>query len=136
MERMLVDGGHRFETQPESGLVCDITHAAPGSGAVGRIVGADAKGRDALQAALKKAAAAVGNGIQDRRDEAIAYARREPVAALTAAAGFGVLVGLALAIGSRAGTGGGRAWLPQLNSRRSFLGRRTGSGWRGFLRFE
>jgi len=136
MERMLVDGGHRFETQPESGLVCDITHAAPGSGAVGRIVDANAKGRDALQAALKKAAAAVGNGIQDRRDEAIAYARREPVAALTAAAGFGVLVGLALAIGSRAGTGGGRAWLPQLNSRRSFLGRRTGSGWRGFLRLE
>ena len=119
MERMLVDGGHRVETQPESGLVCDITHAAPGSGAVGRIVGADAKGRDALQAALKKAAAAVGNGIQDRRDEAIAYARREPVAALTAAAGFGFLVGLALAIGSRAGTGGGRAWLHQLNLRRA-----------------
>ena len=112
MERKLVDVGHRVETQPESGLVCDITHAAPGSGEVGRIVGADAKGRDALQAALKKAAAAVGNGIQDRRDEVIAYARREPVAAL-AAAGIGCLVGLALAIGSRAGTGGGRAWLPR-----------------------
>ena len=136
MERMLVGVGHRVETQPESGLVSDITHAAPGSGVVGRIVGADVKGRDALQAALKKAAAAVGNGIQDRMDEVIAYAHREPVAALTAAVGFGVLVGLALAIGSRAGTGGGRAWLPQLNSRRSFLGRRTGSGWRGFLRLE
>jgi hypothetical protein len=135
MERKLVDVGHRVETQPESGLVFDITHAAPGSGEVGRIVGADAKGSDALQAALKKAAAAVGNGIQDRRDEVIAYARREPVAALTAAAGIGCLVGLAL--GSRAGTGGGRAWLPPLNSRRrSFLGRRTGSGWRGFLRLE
>ncbi len=127
MERKLVDVGHRVETQPESGLISDITHAATDSEAVGRIVGA---------AALKKAAAAVGNGIQDRRDEVIAYARREPAAALTAAAGFGVLVGLALAIGSRTGTGGGRSWLPQLNSRRSFLGRRPGSGWRGFLRLE
>jgi hypothetical protein len=136
MERNLVDGRHRVETQPESGLVSAILHAATGSGEVGRIVDADAKGRAALQAALKQAAAAVGNGIQDRRDEVIAYARREPVAALTAAAGFGVLVGLALAIRSRAGTGGGRAWLPQLNSRRSFLGRRTGSGWRGFLRLQ
>jgi hypothetical protein len=132
MERNLVDGGHRVETQPVSA----IRHAGTGSGEVGRIVDADAKGRDALQAALKQAAAAVGNGIQDRRDEVIAYARREPVAALTAAAGFGFLVGLALAIGSRAGTGGGKAWLPQLNSRRSFLGRRAGSGWRGFLRLE
>jgi len=127
MERKLVDVGHRLETQPESGLISDITHAATDSEAVGRIVGA---------AALKKAAAAVGNGMQDRRDEVIAYARREPAAALTAAAGFGVLVGLALAIGSRTGTGGGRSWLPQLNSRRSFLGRRPGSGWRGFLRLE
>jgi hypothetical protein len=73
-----------------------VTHAATDSEAVGRIVGA---------AALKKAAGAVGNGIQDRRDEVIAYARRELAAALTAAAGFGVLVGLALAIGSRTGTG-------------------------------
>jgi hypothetical protein len=137
MERQFVDVGHRVETQPDPVLVSDITHAATGSGEVGRTVGAElAKGSDALQAALTKAAAAVGNGIQDRRDQVIAYARREPVAALTAAAGFGFLVGLALAIGSRAGTGGGRAWLPQLNSRRSFLGGRTGSGWRGFLRLE
>jgi hypothetical protein len=68
MERKLVDVGHRVETQLESGLISDITHAATDSEAVGRIVGA---------AALKKAAAAAGNGIQDRRDEVIAYARRE-----------------------------------------------------------
>jgi hypothetical protein len=47
-------------------------------------------------------------------------------------ASVGFLVGLAaLAIGSRASTGRERAWLPQLKSRRSFLGRRAGSGWRG-----
>jgi hypothetical protein len=133
MERKLVDVGHRVET----GLASDITHAATGSGEGGGIVGTDAKGSDALQAALKKAAVAVGNGIQDRRDEVIAYARREPATALTAAAGVGFLVGLVLAIGSRPGAGDSRAWLPQLNSRRrSFLGRRTGSGWREFLRLE
>ena len=136
MERKLDDVGHRVETQPGSGLVSDITHTATGSGKVGRILDADAKGSEALHAALKKAAAAVGNGIQDRRDEVVAYARREPVAALTAAVGLGFLIGLAVAIGLRPGAGGGRAWLPQLNSRRSFLGRRTGSGWREFLRLE
>lgn len=131
MERKLVDVGHRVET----GLPSDITHAASGEGE--GVVGTDPKGSDALQAALKKAAAAIGNRIQDRRDEVIAYARREPVTALTAAAGVGFLVGLVLAMSSRPGAGDGRAWLPQLNSRRrSFLGRRTGSGWRDFLRLE
>lgn len=130
MERKFVDVGHRVETEP--GLVSDITHAATGTGEAGRTIGAEFG--EAYQA-LKKAAAAVGNGMQDQTDEVIAYARREPVTALTAAASFGFLAGLALAIGSRAGTGGGRAWLPQLNSRRrSFLGRRTGSGWGAFLR--
>lgn len=56
--------------------------------------------------------------------------------ALTAAVGFGFVVGLALAIGSRTGTSDRRAWLPQLKSRGSLLGRRTGSAWRGFLRLE
>src|SRR4030095_12813935 len=32
--------------------------------------------RDAFQAALKKAAAVVANGIRDRRDDVIAYARK------------------------------------------------------------
>ena len=109
MERKLDDVGHRVET----GLISDITHAAPGRGE-GVQIGADAKGRIALQAALKQAAAAVGAGIQDRRAQAIAYARREPETALTAAAAFGFLVGFALAMGSRGGTSGGRAWLPQV----------------------
>jgi hypothetical protein len=118
------DVGHRVEAQPESGVVSDITHAVTGNGS------------DAFQAALKKAAAAVGTGIQDRRDEVIAYARREPVAALTAAAGIGFLAGLVLAIGSRSGAASG-AWFPQLSPRRrSFLGKRTGSGWREFLQLE
>jgi hypothetical protein len=135
MERKLCDVGHRVETQPGCGLISDITHAAPGRGEGGKI-GAAAKGRDALQAALKKATAAVGNGIHDRANEVTAYARREPVGALTVATGVGFLVGLCLAIGSQATTGGKSDRLSQLNSRRSFLGRRTGSGWRRLLRLE
>jgi ElaB/YqjD/DUF883 family membrane-anchored ribosome-binding protein len=135
MERKLDDVGHRVETEPGYGLISDITHTAPSRGEGGQI-GSDAKGRIALQAALKQAATAVGTGIQDRRDQVIAYARREPKIALTAAAAFGFLVGVALAMDSRGGTSGGRAWLPQLTSRSNFRGRRRGSGWRGFLRLE
>jgi hypothetical protein len=105
MERKLDDVGHRVETQPGCGLISDITHAAPGRGEGGKI-GAAAKGRDALRAVLKKVTAAVGHGIHDRTNEVTAYARREPVGALTAATGVGFLVGLCLAIGSRAITGG------------------------------
>jgi len=135
MERKLDDVGHRVETEPGCGLISDITHTAPGCGEDGKI-GADAKGRIALQAVLKQAAAAVGNGIHDRTNEVTAYARREPVAALTAATGVGFLVGFCLARGSRATTGGKTEWPTQLNSRRSVLGRRTGSGWRRLLRLE
>src|SRR6266478_1966706 len=135
MDRKLDDVGHRVETQPGCGLISDITHAAPGRGEGGKI-GADAKGRDTVQASLQKAAAAVGNGIHARTNEVIAYARREPVGALTVATGVGLLVGLCLAMGSQATTGGKSDRLSQLNSRRSFLGRRTGSGWRRLLRLE
>ena len=128
MERKLEDVGYLVEKQPGPGLV------SAGRKEVGRIADADAKGSDGLETALKKAAAVVRSGLQDRMDEVIGYARREPVVALTAAAVFGFLVGLALATGSRPGAGGGRAWLTQLNSGRNFLGRRTGSDWRGFLR--
>ena len=62
MDRKLDAVGHRVETQPGCGLISDITHAAPGRGEGGKI-GAAAKGRDALQAVLKKATAAVGKGI-------------------------------------------------------------------------
>jgi hypothetical protein len=136
MERKLEDVGYLVEKQPGPGLVSDATHTATGSKEVGRIADADPKGSDGLEAALKKAAGAVRSGLQDRLDEVIGYARREPVAALTAAAVFGFLVGLALATGSRPGAGGGRAWMTQLNAGRNFLGRRTGSDWRGFLRLE
>ncbi len=130
MEGKLDDVGHRVETKPGSGLVSDITHAAPGRD--GGKIGAHAKGRGALHAALKKAAATVGNGIHDRTNEVIAYA----VGALTAATGVGILVGLCWARGSRATMGGKREWLSQMSSRRSFLGRRTRSGWRSLLRLE
>src|SRR4030095_13653551 len=127
MERKFHDVGHRVETQPGSGWVSDITHAATDSGEAGRIVGPDATGRDAFQAALKKASAVVANGIRDRRDDVIAYARREPVAALTAATGFGFLVGLTLAIGSRADAGG-RGLLPPPKLRKHTPGRRRAAG--------
>ena len=130
MERKFADVGHRVET--ERGLVSDITHDATGTGDVGRTIGAEFG--EAYQA-LKKGCGRGWQRMQNQTGEVIGYARREPVTAMTAAASFGFLVGLAaLAIGSRAGTGGGRAWLPQLNSRRSFLSRRAGSGWRGLLR--
>jgi hypothetical protein len=132
MERELVEVGHRVEAQPGCGLIPDITHTTPGRG--GGKIGADAKGRAALQAVLKRAAAAVGKGIHDRRNEVTAYARRAPVGALTAATGVGFLVGLA--IGSRATTGGESYRLFQLSSRRSSLGRRRGLGWRRLLRLE
>jgi len=106
MERKFVDVGHRVGTASESGPT-DITHA---NSEVGTTVGAEvAKGSEAVQAILKKAAAAVGTGIQERRDEVITYTRREPMTALTAAVGFGFVVGLALAIGSRTAHGPARA---------------------------
>ena len=129
MERKF-DVERRVETRPESGLLSGITHAATGDREAGMTVGAEF---EAFQAALKKAAAAMSNGIQEGREEVIAYARREPMAALAAAAGLGFVIGLALAIGSRANAGGERAWLPQTNLS---LGTRTGTGWRGFLRRE
>ena len=128
MERELVEVGHRVEAQPGCGLIPDITHTTPGRR--GGKIGADAKGRAALQAVLKRAAAAVGKGIHDRRNEVTAYARRAPVGALTAATGVGFLVGLA--IGARATTGGESYRLFQLSSRRSS----KGLGWRRLLRLE
>jgi hypothetical protein len=124
MERKLAETGYR-----ES----EITHA-PGTGEVGKTVRAElARGSDAFQVACKKAATAIGTGFHDGRDEVIAYTRREPVAALTAAAGFGLFIGLVIAMGSRSGARSGSAWLPRLQARRSSLfGRRASSGWRAW----
>ena len=119
MERKLVEVGHRVEAQPGCGLIPDITHTIPGRG--GGKIGADAKGRDTVLSSLQRAVVAAGNGIHDRMNEVIAYARREPV-------GVGLLVGLCLAMGSRATTGAKRE--------RGLLGRRTRSGWRRLLRLE
>ena len=125
MERKLVEVGHRVEAHPGCGLIPDITHTIPGRG--GGKIGADAKGRDTVQASLQQAAVAVGNSIHDRMNEVIAYTRREPVGALISANSVGLLVGLCLAMGSRATAGAKRDW---------FLGRRTRSGWRRLLRLE
>jgi hypothetical protein len=129
MERKLVDVGHQVEPGP--GLISDITHTAPGHGEAGRLTGADATSGEAPRSALKKVADAVSDGLQKGMAEIVAYTRREPAAALTAATGFGFFVGIA--IGSRAGTRGTSARLPWLNARRSLLGGRAPGGWRGFL---
>ena len=121
MERKFADVGHRVETGP----VSDITHAVTGTEEVGRTRGAE----------FGEACGRGWQRVQDQAVEVIAQARKEPVIAMTVAASFGFLLGLAaMAIGSRGGSRGGRAWLPELNSRGSFLGRRAGSGWRGLLR--
>ncbi len=123
MERKLVDVGHRVETEP--GVASDITHAVAGTGEVGRTMGAEFG--EAYQA-LKNGCGRGWQRMQDQTDEVIAHARKEPVIAMTAAASFGFLLGLAaMAIGSRGGAGGGRSW-------QSFLGRRNTPGWRGVLR--
>lgn len=129
MEMKFADVGHRVD---ELGLVSDITHAATGTGETGRTIGAEF---DEAYRALVRGCGRGWQRMQNQTDEVIGYARKEPVTAMTAAASVGFLVGLAvLAMGSRASsTGGGRAWLPQLSSRRSFFGRRAGSGWRGLL---
>lgn len=113
MERKFADVGHRVEIGP----VSDITHAVTGPEEGGRTMGAE----------LGEACGRGWQRVQAQTHEVITQARKEPVIAMTVAASFGFLLGLAaMAIGSRGGSGGGRAW-------RSFLGRRTGSGWRGLL---
>jgi len=129
MERKLDDVGHRVETEPGRRLISDITHAFPGGGEGGR-VGAAAKDRAALQAVLKKAAA-----VHGQPNEVTRYTRSEPVGVLTAATGVGFLVGLCLVIGWSAIAEGERSAV-RTYSRRRFLGRRTGSGWRRLLRLE
>jgi hypothetical protein len=125
MDRTLVDVGHRVETSPGSG---HTSSRGEGGGTVGAEL---ARSRDALQGALSQAACAIGHGIKDRTEGVIAYTRREPVNALTVAAGVGMLAGLCVAIGSRGAAGGKGDWLSL-----SFLGRRAGPGWRRFLRLE
>ena len=135
MERTFGEVGRRVETQPELGQSMSRPVGRTVD-AVGSIGGELARGGEALQSALKKGAAAIGNGIQDGRDEVMAYTRRQPVGALTAAAGVGFVVGLCLAVSSRAGSGGQRGWLPRSTSRRSYLGRPAAYGWWRFLRLQ
>ncbi|HSE05749.1 MAG TPA: hypothetical protein VLK35_16490 [Methylomirabilota bacterium] len=132
MERTFGDVGQRVETQPELGQSMS-RQVGRTVDAVGSIGGELARGGEALQSALKKGAVAIGNGIQDGRDEVIAYTRRQPVGALTAAAGVGFVVGLCLAVSSRAVSSGRSGWLPRSTSRRSYLGRPAAHGWRSFL---
>ena len=130
MDRTFVDVGHRVETSPGLDQVVDINRQAGSSREVGGTVGAElARSREALQGALSQAAGAIGHGIKDGTDGVIAYVRKEPVTALTAAAGIGMLLGVCLAIGSRGAAGGNGDWLSL-----SFLGRRARPRWWRLLR--
>jgi len=81
-----------------------------------------------FQETFRHAAATVGNSVQNRADEVIAYTRREPATALTMAAAVGVLVGLAMAIGGFSGKG----WLAPRNRKQNVMARLTGLRWTGF----
>ena len=117
MERTFVDTGYRAGARPESGSVCDITRRAGRGGDLD-------KGRELFRDAVKRTAFAIGGGIQHRADEAIAYTRRQPVSALTAAAGVGLLVGIGVAMG----------WRPRPSSRLSVFGRPAPQSWRTLFR--
>ena len=119
MERTFVDVGNRVGTS---------SAGSRGDG-VGTIGAELAKSREALQGAINQTACAIRNGIKDRADGVLAYARTEPVSALSAAAGIGMLVGLGVAIASRGVSGRRGDWLSL-----SVLGRRAVPGWRRFLR--
>src|SRR5260370_11432702 len=83
-----------------------------------------------FQETFKHAAATVGNSVQDRADEVIAYTRREPATALTMAAAVGVLVGLAMAIGGFSGKG----WLAPRHRKPNRIARATRRTSAGFQR--
>jgi len=121
MERTFVDVGNRVGTSSTGG-------SGDGVGTIGAEL---ARSREALQGALNQAACAIGDGIKRRADGVIAYTRREPVSALSAAAGVGMLVALGVAIASRGVSGRQGDWLSL-----SVLGRRAVPGWRRFLRLE
>lgn len=142
MERTFTDVGQRVESQPEWTQGSVIPRRGSTNRGTTATIGEElARGAGALQSAVKQGAVAIGHGMQDRGDEVIAYTRRQPMRALMAAAGLGLVVGLSLALGARA-RHRQRGWLSQLshlshrNSRRSLLGRPTGYGWRSLLRLE
>ena len=139
MERTFSDAGRRVEAHPEwsQGDVISRRSSA-GEGTAATIGEELARGADALQSALKQGALTIGHGMQERGDEVIAYTRRQPVRALMAAAGIGLVIGLSLALGARAERrrSGWLAQLTQANARRSLLGRPAAGGWRNFLHLE
>lgn len=136
MERTFTDVGQRVGTEWSQGNV-----VSPGrSASEGRAatIGEDlAEGARALQCAVKQSAVMIGNEVKDRRDEVIAYTRKQPVRALMAAAGIGLIAGLSMALGARAERRSG--WLAQLtqaSGRPSLLGRPLAGGWRSFMRLQ
>jgi hypothetical protein len=140
MERTFTDVGQRVESQPEWTHGSVTSRRGSTSGGTTAAIGEElARGAGALQSAVKQGAVAIGHEMQDRGEEIIAYTRRQPVRALMAAVGLGLVVGLSLALGARAERRQS-GWLSQLshlsqrNSRRNLLGRPTGHGWRSLLR--
>lgn len=137
MERTLTDVEQRVGTEWSQGdVVSPGRSASEGRAAT---IGEDlAEGARALQCAVKQGAVMIGHEVKDRRDEVIAYTRRQPVRALMAAAGIGLIAGLSMALGARAERrrSGWLAQLTQRSGRPSLLGRPLGGGWRSFMRLQ
>lgn len=128
MERTFTDVGQRVGTEGSQGDV-----VSPRAATIGEDL---AEGARALQCAVKQGAVMIGHEVKDRGDEVIAYTRRQPVRALMAAAGIGLIAGLSMALGARAERrrSGWLAQLTQASGRPSLLGRPVAAGWRSFMR--
>jgi len=133
MEKTFTDVGQRVGTEWSQGDVVSPGRSASEGRAA--IIGKDlAEGARALQCAVKQGAVMIGHEVKDRGDEVIAYTRREPVRALMAAAGIGLIAGLSMALGARAERRRS-GWLAQL-TQASGLAKPLAAGWRSFMRLR
>ena len=120
MEKTPIEIGYPPASQPTPDEICEANRSIHPPGHV-----IDTAQTEVVRA-FRNAAVTVRHGLHDGADEIIAYTRREPAAALTMAAGLGVLVGFAMAIGRFSG----RGWLPPRKP--SVMTRPTGLRWTGF----
>ena len=137
MEKTFTDVGQRVGTEWSQGDVVSPGRSAS-KGRAAAIGEGLAEGARALQCAVKQGAVMIGHEVKDRGDEVIAYTRRQPVRALMAAAGIGLIAGLSMALGARAERrrSGWLAQLTQASGRPSLLGRPLAGGWRSFMRLQ
>jgi len=128
MEKTPIEIGYPPASRPTPDEIREANRGIHRSGQVVDAAHGEGTRVTRFQETCKHAAATVGNSVQDRADEVIAYTRREPATALTMAAAVGVLVGLAMAIGGFSGKG----WLAPRNRKQNVMARLTGLRWTGF----